>query len=145
MILILSILCRTSFLKCTKWSTCETCSKYNHIKLNWWIFKKNYNDLNFIMNSRNLKKNPSSKYLRSWSLRSKLYLVSCFYTSLLMITFEDLILIFYISIPNLTIEVIMKKKIKQHFATTYRHLTKKIMAFVYWSMFLVHFTMLAPS
>ena len=34
---------------------------------------------------------------------------------------------------------------KQHFATTYRCLTKKIMAFVYLSTFLVHFTMLAPN
>jgi hypothetical protein len=33
---------------------------------------------------------------------------------------------------------------KQHFATTYRRLTKKIMASVYRSTFLVHFTMLAP-
>ena len=48
------------------------------------------------------------KILRSWNLRWKLHLVSCFYTSLLMIGFEDLILIFYIWIPNLTIEVIMK-------------------------------------
>ena len=55
-----------------------------------------------------MKKNSSSKYLRSWNLRSKLYLVSCFYASLLMIGFEDLILIFYIWVPNLTIEVIMK-------------------------------------
>ena len=38
----------------------------------------------------------------------------------------------------------MKKKFKQHFATTYRCLTKKIMTFVYRSTFLVHFTMLAP-
>ena len=36
-----------------------------------------------------------------------------------MIGFEDLILIFYIWVPNLTIEVIMKNNIfKQHFATT---------------------------
>jgi hypothetical protein len=32
---------------------------------------------------------------------------------------------------------------KQHFATTYMRLTKKIMASVYRSTFLVHFTMLA--
>jgi hypothetical protein len=37
-----------------------------------------------------------------------------------------------------------KKKFKQHFATTYRRLTKKIMASVDRSTFLVHFTMLAP-
>jgi hypothetical protein len=40
----------------------------------------------------------------------------------------------------------MKKlHFKQHFATTYRGLTKKIMAFVNRSTFLVHFTMLAPT
>jgi hypothetical protein len=39
----------------------------------------------------------------------------------------------------------MEKKIKQHFATTYRRLTKKIMASIYRSIFLVHFTMLAPK
>ena len=33
---------------------------------------------------------------------------------------------------------------KQHFATTYRRLTKKTTAFVYRSTCLVHFTMLAP-
>ena len=38
----------------------------------------------------------------------------------------------------------MKKKIKQHFATTYRRLTKKTTAFAYRSTCLVHFTMLAP-
>ena len=38
----------------------------------------------------------------------------------------------------------MEKKFKQHFSTTHRRLTKKIMAFVNWSTFLVHFTMLAP-
>jgi hypothetical protein len=62
-----------------------------------------------------------------------------------MIDFKDLILIFSIWVPNLTIEVIMKKKFKQHFATTYRHLTKKTMASVYRSTLLVHFTMLAPN
>ena len=55
-----------------------------------------------------METNFKFKILRSWNLRWKLRLVSCFYTSLLMIGFEDLILIFYIWIPNLTIEVIMK-------------------------------------
>ena len=41
-------------------------------------------------------------------LTSKLYLVGCFYALLLMIGFKDLILIFYIWVPTLTIEVIMK-------------------------------------
>jgi hypothetical protein len=63
-----------------------------------------------------------------------------------MIGFEDLILIFCIWVPYLTIEVIVRKKnIKQHFATTYRRLTKTIMASVYRSTFMVHFTMLAPT
>ena len=40
----------------------------------------------------------------------------------------------------------MKKiNFKQHFATTYRPLTKKTTAFVYQSTCLVHFTMLAPT
>ena len=54
------------------------------------------------------KKNARSKYLRSWNLRSKLHVVSCFYASLLIIGSKDLILIFYIWVPKLTIEVIMK-------------------------------------
>jgi hypothetical protein len=63
-----------------------------------------------------------------------------------MIGFKDLILIFCIWVPNLTTEVIVKNiYFKQHFATTYRRLTKKIMASVYRSTFLVHFTMLAPN
>ena len=72
------------------------------------ITKKKYDDLKFITKSRTMKKNPSSKYLRSWNLHSKLYLVSCFYALLLMIGFEDLILIFYICVPNSTIEVIIE-------------------------------------
>ena len=41
----------------------------------------------------------------------------------------------------------MKNKIqfKQHFATTFRPLTKKNMILVYQSTILVHFTMLAPK
>ena len=46
------------------------------------------------------QKNTSSKYVRSWNLRSRLYLLSCFYAAILMIDFEDLILIFYIWLPN---------------------------------------------
>ena len=57
------------------------------------------------------EKIPSSQYLRLWNLHSKLYLVSCFYASRLMIGFEDLILIFYIWAPNLKIKVIMKNNI----------------------------------
>ena len=105
--------------------------------------KKSYCDLKFITISKNVKKKSCLKYLRSWNLRSKLYLVSCFYASLLMICFEDLILILYIWVPNLTIEVIIKIiNFEQHFAT--RPLTTKTMAFVYQSTCLVYFTMLAP-
>ena len=71
-------------------------SKINHYDLKlWWI-------------QGIWIRNSSSKYLRSWNLRSKLHLISCFYASLLMIGFEDLILIFRIWVPNLKIEVIRK-------------------------------------
>ena len=97
-------------------------------------------------NSRKMKNNPSSNFFKVMKYMFKLYLINCFYTSLLMIGFEDLILILYIWVTNLTTKVIMKIiYFKQHFATTYRRLTKKIMAFVYRSIFLVHFTMPAPT
>ena len=54
------------------------------------------------------EENPTSKYLRSWNLPSKPYLAVTFWAILLMISFEDLILIFYIWVPNTTIEGIMK-------------------------------------
>ena len=105
------------------------------------LWKKIYYDLKSLINSRN----PTSKYLRSWNLHSKFNLISYFYASLLIICFEVLILIFYIWISNLTIEVIMRYNLFQTtFCYSYRHLIKKTMAFVYWSTFLVHFTMLAP-
>ena len=82
-------------------------------------------------------KNPNSKYLRSWNLPPKPDLAITFWAILLVICFEDFILIFYIFVPNTTIEGTMKKIIqfKQHFATTFRCLTKKIMVLVYWSTF----------
>jgi hypothetical protein len=90
------------------------------------------------------KKNLSSKYLSSWKLRSKLHLVSAFTHHFWLIGFEDLILIFCIWVPNLTIKVIMKNYIfKKYSAIIYRRLTEKIMVFLYWNTFLVHFTMLA--
>ena len=117
----------------------------NFITWNWWISKKNFYDLKFIMKSRNVKKDSNSKYLRSWYLCSKLYLLSYFYASLLMIYFEDPILIFYIWVPNLIIEVIMKiDQIQRTYCTTYKPLTKKSKAFVCRSTCLVHFNMLAP-
>ena len=68
-------------------------------------------DLKFLMNSRNTrKKNPTSKYLSSWNLRLKLDLAIIFWAILLMINFEDLMLIFYIWVPNTTIECAMKTK-----------------------------------
>ena len=62
-----------------------------------------------------------------------------------MIGLEDLILIFYIWVPSLAMEVIMKNnQFKQHIATIYRRLSKTTTAFVYRSTCLVHFTMLVP-
>ena len=53
-----------------------------------------------------------------------------------MIKFEDLTWIFYIWIPNTTIEGTMKEiQIKQHFATTFRRFTKKFMVSVYGTTF----------
>ena len=109
--------------------------------------QKNYYDLKFIMNSRNVKKEFKLKIFKVMKLTFEII----FSQMLLCITFDDrfwiyLILIFYIWVPNLAIEVLMKLiNFKQHFATTYRHLTKKTTAFVYRSTCLVHFTMLAPN
>ena len=55
------------------------------------------------------KKHPTLNYLRSWNLRPNPKLVICFLASLLMISFEDLILAFYIWVYNTTIEVAVKK------------------------------------
>ena len=92
------------------------------------------------------KKNPTSKYIRSWNLRPRSDLASTFWAILLMIGFEDLILIFHIWVPNIAIESTMKKfQFKQHFATTFRHLTNTIVVLVYQSIFFVHLTVLAPK
>jgi len=60
------------------------------------------------------------------------YLAIIFWVVLLMISFEDLTWIFYIWVSNTTIEDTMKKiQFKQHFATTFKLLTKKVMVLVY--------------
>ena len=64
----------------------------------------------FIMNSKNMKNNATSKYLTSWNQCPKSNLAITLWADLLMITFEDLVLIFYIWVPNTTIEGTMKKK-----------------------------------
>ena len=56
-----------------------------------------------------MKWNSSSKYLRPWNLCPKPDLVITFWASLLRTSSEDLILIFYIWVPNTTIEGAMKK------------------------------------
>ena len=55
------------------------------------------------------KTNSTSKYLRSWNLHPELELAITFWVILLMISFEDLILVFYIWVHNTTIELAMKK------------------------------------
>ena len=131
---------QTKFIYCRRrckwwtsgWHCKDTCQKHvqNIISLHESdeSSNKNYSDLNLIMNSRNVKKKLKFKYLRSWNLRLKLYLVhynynvikniiiTYFYTSLLMIGFEELMLIFYIWVPNLAIEVILKNN---QFYTTF--------------------------
>ena len=86
------------------------------------------------------KKNPTS------NLRPRLDLANTFWAILLMIGFEDLILIFHIWVPNIALEGIMKNfQLKQHFATTFRHLTNKIMVLVYQSIFSDTWPCLLPS
>jgi hypothetical protein len=93
------------------------------------------------------KKNPTLRYLRSWNLRSELNSTTCFWASPLMISFEDLNLIFYNWVFNIITKVIMEKnsQFKQHFAITCRQLTKKHYGFSIPKHFLVHFTILAPQ
>ena len=55
-------------------------------------------------------KYPTSKYLRSWNLRHELDLAILLWAILLIISFEDLMLIFYIWVPSTTTEGTMKKK-----------------------------------
>ena len=57
------------------------------------------------MNSRNMKKIPTWKYLCP-----KQDLTTTFWAILLMVIFEDLILVSYIWVPNTTIESIMVKQ-----------------------------------
>ena len=49
-----------------------------------------------------------------------------------MTSFEDLVLVFYIRVPNTTIEGAMKKNSNlNNIVTTFQHFTKKIMVLVY--------------
>ena len=57
-----------------------------------------------------------------------------------MISFENLVLIFYSQVPNTTIEGTMEKK-SVHFATPFRRLSKYIMVLINFSIYL---TVLAP-
>ena len=50
----------------------------------------------------------SSKYLRSWNLHPKPNLAIIFWVVFLMISFEDIMLIFYVWVSNTTIEGAMK-------------------------------------
>ena len=58
--------------------------------------KKNYYDLKFIMNSRNMKKKFKCKIFKVMKLTFKIIFTQLLYASLLMIGFEDLILMSYI-------------------------------------------------
>jgi len=116
--------------------------------------------LKFIVNSRSMKKKSNFKIFRIVKSMSNLICMfvvdafSCFcqrlllstkavyiiyyftiWAILLMISFEDLILIFHVWVPNTPTEGGMKKQIhfKQHFATTFRRLTRKFMISVYQS------------
>ena len=63
-----------------------------------------------------------------------------------MISFEDLIVIVYIWVPNTTMEGIIKKmQFKQHFALLLGIWPTKNMILIYWSIFSVYLSVLAPT
>ena len=55
-----------------------------------------------------MEKKIKFKIVKVMNLHPKLDLVMCFWALLLMISFEDLILVFYIWVLNTTIQVSMK-------------------------------------
>ena len=128
--------------------------KFNKITLSWdflpkHLFKKNDDALKWIMNSRNMKKRKKfqlEKFSKS-RITSKPDSTICFWASSLMISFEDLNLIFYIWVVNTTIEVIIlggKSSLNNTLLLLLGLWRKNIMVLVCWSTILVHFTMLAP-
>ena len=107
-------------------------------KFLWWCLEV-YNEF---------KDHDKKFQFKIFKVKKSMSKTSHFWASLLMMSSKDLNLIFYIWLFNTTIEVIMKvKKIqfKQHFATTFKPLTKKIMVSAYRSTILVHFTNLPPT
>ena len=108
---------------------------------------------NFVMMTSSLQwiqgiwKIPRSKYLRLWNLCSKPNSTMSFSTSLLMISFKGLNLIFYIWLFNTTIKVIVGEK-KANLNKTLLLLLgiwSKKYGINIWSTILVHFTMFAPT
>ena len=60
------------------------------------------------------EKNPTSEYWRAWTRRPKQKLAITFWAKIFKISFEDLVLIFYIHVPNTTTEGAMKKNPTKH-------------------------------
>ena len=87
------------------------------------------------------------KIIKVMKSKPKLGLDITFWAMLLITTFEDLILIFYIWVPNARTEGIMDKKIwfKQHFASTFRCLTHQSMVLMYRSTFPYTWPCLLPK
>lgn len=128
----------------------KVCLKNGKITFNLWIYANFCNGaLKFLMHSRNMKRNSTSKNKRSWNLCRKANLTIIFWAILIwVISIADLILKFYIWVPNIIIKATMGKRFgfKQHFSTTSKCLTQKIMILIYRNIFfLVDLTMLAPS
>lgn len=86
------------------------------------------------MKSRNMKykQSPTPKEVRSWNLCPRAYWIICCWTSFLMMSFEDLNLIFYIEYFDRRIEVIMKinPQFKQYFVTNFMPLTQTNMILI---------------
>ena len=96
-----------------------------------------------------MEKNPTLKYLKSWNLHPKPDLAITFWVVLLIISFEDLILIFYIWVPNTTIKDFMRKSNLNNTLLLYLGIWPKNYGFnipehyIYIYIY-IHLTVLAP-
>ena len=131
------------------------CSTQNCLDLfkTWWKYNKLMLFLeNFVIVPLGLqwiqgiwKENPTSNYFSSRNICPKLELAITFWAVFLMISCEDIILIFYIWILNTTMEGTMKiSNLTDILLLLFGHLTKKCMFLVYIKAFFsIYLTMLS--
>ena len=123
----------------------KICLKYDKIALHWWFFMKFCDDTLKLINSTNMKENSNLKWIKVMKSTSKLKLKHL----LLSITFNDNFWSSQLDFLHLSIKYDNKdhheKKFKLNNALLlFRPLTKRFIFWVYWTTFLVHFTMLTP-